>query len=495
MERPLGRPVYAYWWEPGDPETETEADLKEIRGERSTCQYHLKKDMSSQMEEYAAELIRRYGLPEETLRPLAYGLVEAEMRGWEIAEQRTLGKEPLVFDAQARQPDPPNGASATSPMPAAPLASTLITPFGEWGRQSGGWRAGAESQAMVSLKLFIEVCGDRPADAYTRADGDTFRTTLRQLPNNYRKSHADHDKPLKQIIAEAAGKKARTLSDKTVKRHFWAVSRFFAFLMETGRLPHDADNPARGFSFNTKGTARQQRDMWDGDELRRLFASPVWTGCHPFFRSQPGAEIIRDTLFWLPLLGLFHGNRLEEFAQLRRSDVGQSDGVWFLNITDDDGRKLKNAQSRRRVPLHPELIRLGFLEYVAGMTKQPKDQIFPDLKPGGRDHKLGYGFSKKFSAYRKAIRLARRGLDYHSFRHGVTTKLYEVNVNEGWIDLLTGHEGGGESRRRYLKGVPLPQLRDAIARVTWPEIDLSRLYVREPADERWPVAATQTVAA
>jgi hypothetical protein len=77
----------------------------------------------------------------------------------------------------------------------------------------------------------------------------------------------------------------------------------------------------------------------------------------------------------------------------------------------------------------------------------------------------------------------RRGLDYHSFRHGVTTKLYQADVSEAWIDLLTGHDqNGGESRRRYLKGVPLPQLRGALERVTWPELDLSALYTREMDD-------------
>jgi hypothetical protein len=98
--------------------------------------------------------------------------------------------------------------------------------------------------------------------------------------------------------------------------------------------------------------------MWSGDELRRLFTSPVWTGSHPFYRAERGDKIIRDALFWLPLLGLFHGNRLEEFAQLRREDVKEAEGAPYLRITDEDGRQLKNERSRRDVPLHPELIRL-----------------------------------------------------------------------------------------------------------------------------------------
>ena len=82
--------------------------------------------------------------------------------------------------------------------------------------------------------------------------------------------------------------------------------------------------------------------------------------------------------------------------------------------------------------------------------------------------------------------MRRRGLEYHSLRHGTTTKLYQANVSEAWVDLLTGHsDEGGESRKRYLKGVPLPQPRTAIERVTRPELDLSPLYRRDAGDERW----------
>ena len=121
--------------------------------------------------------------------------------------------------------------------------------------------------------------------------------------------------------------------------------------------------------------------------------------------------------------------------------------------------------------------------------------MFPELRPGGPDRKLGSYFSKQFSEYRRAIGVRRHGLDYHSFRHGVTTKLYQAEVSEAWIDLLTGHDQeGGESRRRYLKGIPLPQLRSALERMTWPELDLSKLYVREAGDERWPLIEPKSAA-
>jgi hypothetical protein len=143
------------------------------------------------------------------------------------------------------------------------------------------------------MSLFLEVCGDRPIDGYARTDGDKFRSTLRKVPKDYRKSPKDREKTLAQIIAEADAKGAPRIGEKTVKRHFWALSQFFVFLMETGRLPKSAENPGRGFSFNTKGSARinarrgvcrmlaGQREM--GEHSRRL--RPIWA--MPFSGQPP----------------------------------------------------------------------------------------------------------------------------------------------------------------------------------------------------------------
>jgi hypothetical protein len=249
--RASGSPVYGYWWEPGDPGTATDADLQAIRQARDSLKRDLAENSPKEMEEYAEQLIREHGLPEQLLGPLTYGLLEAAIRGWETVEKRTLGTEPLVFAQDQPSPNPPvSGGSSDSPpaTPSGPMASTLSGAFGKWGRESAGWTAGVESQARVSLALFVEVCGDRPVDVYTRGDGDTFRNTLRKLPTVYRKSANDRDKPLVEIIAEADKAKAPRISEKTLKRHFWAVSRFFAFLQETGRLPKTADRRGPGNS-------------------------------------------------------------------------------------------------------------------------------------------------------------------------------------------------------------------------------------------------------
>jgi hypothetical protein len=95
-------------------------------------------------------------------------------------------------------------------------------------------------------------------------------------------------------------------------------------------------------------------------DLRVLFASSVFT---EGARSKAGR---REAAFWLPLLGLFTGARLGEIAPLSAADVKTDEltNIHSIVITEDleKGRRLKTSGSRRVVPVHPELIRIGFIE-------------------------------------------------------------------------------------------------------------------------------------
>jgi len=67
---------------------------------------------------------------------------------------------------------------------------------------------------------------------------------------------------------------------------------------------------------------------------------------------------------------LFSGARPNEIAQLLVTDLKRTPkGTWYLDLDDEDGKALKTETSRRRVPLHPELIRLGFVAFVEERRK------------------------------------------------------------------------------------------------------------------------------
>ena len=326
---------------------------------------------------------------------------------------RTLGEFSEPHTAQHAQPVQPNGTTTSSIV--GPLLSQVLPGFLDFMSKQEGWRGQTLAQNRATYDMFVQCCGDKPVTEYQRKDLAAFYDLLRALPKLYSKSAEWRGLPLAEIAERSKDKDDERLTITTVKRHFSALGRLFAYLKRRGE--YLGDNPAYGFEFPDKRRTRAKRSMWGGELLTKLFASPVWTGCFSEARrSRPGKLIIKDEKYWLPLLGLYHGNRLEEFAQLHRADVRQEDGIWFFDINDKGNKQVKNEQSKRRVPLHPELHRLGFLGYVERIAPNLDDRVFPLLQPGGPDQKLGYFFTKWWSTYRKDVGVYEKGLDYHSFR-------------------------------------------------------------------------------
>lgn len=419
-------------------------------------------------------LMEKHEVPREQRGELTLAILRADVAYWETIRKRTLG-EPGGFedDQSVAANAPPVAANGSNALPAStgPLFSEVLPGFLKFMQEQEVWRGQTLAQNEATYEIFIQCCGDRPIGSYERKDFAAFFDLLRGLPKLYSKSAEWKSLPLAQIVEQTKEQDLERLSITTVKRHFSALGRLFDQLRKRGE--YLGENPAHGFEFPDKRRARDKRKMWEGESLTKLFASPVWIGCFSEGRrSRRGSLVIKDEKYWLPLLGLYHGNRLEEFAQLCRGDVRQEDGIWFLDINDEEQKRVKNAQSKRKVPLHAELERLGFLDYVKATAPNATDRIFPQLKSGGPDKKFGFFFTKWWTQYRKDIGVYEKGLDYHSFRAGVTTKLATAGVSLEVRNELLGREGKSVDEKSYIKGFPLRNLAEAINRVCWPEVDL-----------------------
>jgi integrase len=442
------------------------------------------------------DLLERHALPEELRDRLGIGVMEAQLQVIQEAIRRAKGEAPLVFPAEtptppaATQPQHPSpeaapASPAPKPAPSAPLASILIEPFflqrGERDRVSHH----DISQERSTLRRFLEVCGDRPLDRFTRGDVTAFLDTLRRLPTTYGKSPKDRERPLSDIIAEADAKGSDRVTEKTVKRHLSALSVFFHYAKDRGHLTNAARaelTEDHRFGKPTKG-AKDQRDAWTSEELTALFSSPAWTGCaSKHFRSQPGPHVFRDSKYWLPLLALYHGARLEELADLYGRDVREIDGTWTLHIVETlekpegGSRRLKTGNAERLIPLHPELIRLGFLAYAQETAPCGGDPLFPDLEPQGADRKRGPRITRWFGHYRRQIGVYRPGVAHHAFRHTAITRLTDAITDyqqQRHRNYLMGHSaGGGEGSVRYDKGPGLKALAETLGLLRFPEVRL-----------------------
>lgn len=471
LQAPPNKPVYAMADEVDDDRDPVDADLEIIDYLLAEAREKLALRNFKSVAKGVAELMAEHNLSEDLRQELAHGLLRANVQALELMRRRALGDEPQI-DLQEQLPlSPPTASLHQSSAPSGPLLSELLPAFIEFMTTEKGWRGQATAQNETTYRMFIEWCGDKPIQSYVRKDMGEFFDMLRKLPNLWSKDKRWRGLPLRKVIEQSKDLTVDRLAMKTVKRHFSALGTLFRHHKKRGL--YEGENPAYGFDFPTKGRGKGVRKIWAGEKLTKLFESPVWTGCHPHFRSQRGDQIIRDDKFWLPLLGLYHGNRLEEFAQLRREDIKHEDDIWFFNVTDEGERQLKNEQSIRRVPIHPAVLTLGFLEYVEQIAPKNGDMVFPDLRPGGKDNKVGFYFTKWWTAYRKSIGVYERWLDYHSFRHGVTTKLFAAGVSQAVVDELTGHEGEGTSRAVYLHDLPIKLLHEAISKIEWPEASIS----------------------
>jgi len=203
-----------------------------------------------------------------------------------------------------------------------------------------------------------------------------------------------------------------------------------------------SDNPAEDIRSPADKRPGKARLPWSADDLNTLFSGPVHAaGARP--TQGRGAAA-----YWLPLLALFSGARLEELAQLRRGDIKElpyevdeaTDGLaWAIDINaGPDGKNhVKNAGSIRVIPLHPTLIQLGFLTY-AQTSSDPLALLFPQLKPNG-DGRHGAKWGEWFGRYRRELGLNDDRKVFHSFRHTFKDCCRKSRVNDRAQRQLMGH--------------------------------------------------------
>ena len=163
--------------------------------------------------------------------------------------------------------------------------------------------------------------------------------------------------------------------------------------------------------------------------------------------------------------------RLGEILQLLKLDVREENGIWYFDVNKDEGKSLKTASSKRRVPLHRVLLDLGFLDYVR--SGHQSGRIFPEIKKGA-DGYHSHHFSKWWGRYSKQIGFKSPRTAFHSFRHNFADALRAADLPEYINKALVGHSDKSV-HGQYGGGAVLSQLKAAIDKVSYVGADLSSL--------------------
>lgn len=344
-------------------------------------------------------------------------------------------------------------SAGTMPSPASQqrdmLLSDVVKEYNLSQNAESKWTEKSAATVDAIFALWLRIVGDQAIGNYGFEQHRHYKTILQRLPPNINKSPAYRGKSIEQILAL----EGTPATPHTINKNLTRISAFFEWCIRYGYV---TTNPARGMTIKNPKRANEERKAFSDDDLARIFGSAIYLR----------GDFRQPYQYWLPILALFTGCRLNELCQLHLSDFDVVDGIEVIKINEDgDGKRLKTKAGNRIIPIHATLKRIGLLDYVATLRKRREQRLFPELKLR-RD---GYGqtASKWFARYCTSIGIVESGKVFHSFRHNVVDFLKQVGVAKEKIAALVGHEDESVTFGRYGKDFSVPVMADVVGNLNF----------------------------
>jgi site-specific recombinase XerD len=266
---------------------------------------------------------------------------------------------------------------------------------------------------------------------------------------------------------------ARTVSDKWLAR----LHALLSWCVQNDALP---DNPATGVKVRyTVDSGKPPRSDFSSDDLRKIFAAPMFDPSKPFGETQ-----------WAMLISIFAGTRPSELAQIELDSIRRVLGVLVFQIEAET----KNRGSQRMIPVHKALLDLGLENRVAELRKAGKTHLFPEWFHQGQDaRKLAEAGAEREGravtinqhypkflpkrinvTYLPKIGVKAKGKDFYSFRHCFKTGLSLAGVSKDIRDYLTGHHDKSPGSV-YEHDVSIKHMKAALDQLSFDGLDLKAL--------------------
>ena len=289
---------------------------------------------------------------------------------------------------------------------------------------------------------FIEIVGDIQISQVSPKDAREFKRIIALLPKHRHQSPRYSNLNIKQILEL---KNVEGQEPKNINKLIYRVRIFFRWLRNNYR-EYVPQNYFEGLSVQSKKVTRP-REGFSNEELNQIFDPAKYLG----YTIRNLKRRTKLTSFFVPLIGLHTGMRLEEICQLRLKDISTAGNYDVFKVVISEDTKLKNIQSERIIPIHENLKKLGFLDYCKYLRKLKYERVFYDLEKN-RD---GYGrnMGRFFMDYLKKLEIYQfQTKVFHSLRHTFITNLLQNGVREEVVNGLDGHAQKTMSTTVYFKG-------------------------------------------
>lgn len=325
------------------------------------------------------------------------------------------------------------------------MLSTLSKLYINEGKRSGSWRTTSTLDIERAVRDFFELMGDMPAASFDVTQARLFKERLSKCPQYFGLRPEFEGLTLSQVIESA--KTYKTITAVTINNRLRKLSAFFNWCKINSYVQ---DNPLIGLKAMA-APAKDARSSFEPDDLCKLL----------HLKTLQGEAHKYPWRYWIPLLGRTTGARLEELCQLHVDDVTTVQSIPCIRIDDSrEGQQLKNASSRRLLPIHPELLALGLLDYVETVKANGSTRLFPELQP--TRGKLGHAPSKWFGRYKTKLGIIDSRKTFHSFRHTFIDDLRDAGTQDSLIKRIVGHEDSSVTFGVYGSRVPVKAMLSAI---------------------------------
>lgn len=293
------------------------------------------------------------------------------------------------------------------------------------------------AKKQATYDLWLDAFGDMPIKDLGKAEAREFKQLLLKLPANLNKRYKGvslHN------INFAAIPHSQKLSIKSINHKIAHMLTFINWAIQNGH--YEVANPFGGLALKDTVRTEEKRHSFSEHQLKAIFNTPIYKGClstKKHDRFVIGKVVVEDSYYWVPLIALYSGARMQEICQLYVQDIKLSEDIWYFDFNaDGDDKSLKNISSKRKTPVHSELIRMGLLNYIREKRDNVETRLFPDV-PLACDGTYSNIFSKKFNYFLTRFDIKTDRTSFHSFRHTFIDALREANVPREVRQALVGH--------------------------------------------------------
>jgi len=333
------------------------------------------------------------------------------------------------------------------------------------------------SEYKVLTDEFIEIIGNIPVSLLSKDSIRKYIKTLIKLPINRRKNPRYRDLSVDEVMKL---KDVKPQSRINVNKCLTRLTTFMRFGVSQGYIK---ENYIDGMKIPiSKKDERKKREPFSPEDLVKILHPKTYLDWTIDFglktkSDKPNPVKYQNPFYWSFLIGILSGMRTNETSQLLIEDIVKEGNVWMISIDETEGKRVKTSSSIRKVPVHPTLISLGFIDYVKIIKSKGVDRVFPELtkQRDGYSTKISQHYNEKFlpsiGVWKRQVKVL------YSTRHTFINRCYKKGVDRDIIKSIVGHEP--DFTMDVYGGNPFTtkQLYQGISKVSYSNIKWNRIKV------------------